>query len=578
MVFLVLPVAALMLGGSVLRPLGLKRDAAGLIARFNAGLFVCGLLILAFGGVKLTLATWAITIVAAAGLTHEVFFRKKRAAHAAAEEHTAEPRGFPYGLGLAAFLAGALLAIVPCLSLATDLEVVTGPLAAAKDYDALGRMVPYEGADAPSYASLAQCLYTWAYATGSEADARLMSWLFTLFAASALYALTEQSAGRCAGAVAAGAFAATPLFLDRATAVSGDMLAAGLILASLAALAAWQKERRLAWLVLAGIFMGSAWDGSPVVAIVCCGGVLLAAGVAKYERIPCAVVFATAMAAAAAPWVLARAVSGAPFTILAGDLQTAPETGLAAFLKYPWNLIMRPHWYGGWETAPGGLLLILGIPGFIVGSRYVRWLGVFVVVSGIALYVVDRSHVSFLPLAAILLAVAAVGACKLETLRPLISVALTALFLQGLLANAWLAFAPAGEKQLQSTPRYEAVNWVNENLPKGNRILTPEPYHYFFDMPTYRNLEVVARMKGANDTTLRKWLHENRIAYFVFPETWVRAHRRAIPEAALDAFDRWRANDAVFNRIQVLRVPTPGGEGVEQVEIYEVRNGRGGDS
>lgn len=219
------------------------------------------------------------------------------------------------------------------------------------------------------------------------------------------------------------------------------------------------------------------------------------------------------------------------------------------------------------------------MPGLVVGGKRVRWLCGFAAVCGLALYAVDRSHAAFLPLTAIFIVAAAVGACRLTALRPLIFVALAAVLLQGLCINGWTAAtAVRGVGRpgflAQRVPRYEAIAWVNDNLPSGRRILTPDPWHYFFDLPTFRDLDAVAGLNGADPGTLRDWLRERGIAYLVFPETHVRAHRDAYPEGAVDVLDRWRGRQSeVFTLIQVLKVPALDGAGVEQVEIYEVRNG-----
>ncbi len=581
MVFLVLPVAAIVLGAWALKPLRLDRGAAGMLARFCAGLVACGFLILALGGIALVLAKWAIVAIAAGGLTCEVFLRKKRKTETMERPDVISrtEHGVLFWMGLGAAAAGILLAFLPVLAPATELAAVSGPLASAKDYQSLGRLAPYDGAGTPAYASLAHCLYAWAYTTGNEAGVRILSWLVTLFAACALYVLANRLSGACAGAVAAGAFAVTPVFLNRAAALSGDMLSTGLFLASLTALVIWRTERRLAWLVLAGIFLGNAWDGSWAVLVLSCAALPFVACLAKYDRLSHTIVFAVVMTAALAPWLLARAFAGAPFVLPVTGVQAAPETGLAAFLKYPWNVVMRPHWYGGWTTAPGGLLLILGLPGVVIGGKKVRWLCGFAVVCGIALYFADHSHESILPLAAVFIAAAAVGACRLEVLRPLVAVALAAVFLQGLYINGWTAVTTVREASRRDyaahrVPRHEAIEWVNENLPRGQRILTPEPFHYFIEMPTYRHLESVAQLEGADEATVRTWLHTHNIGYLVFPETHVRTHREAFPRGAVAVLDQWRSKKlGVFVLIQVLKVPAGDGEGAEQVEIYEFRNG-----
>ena len=249
---------------------------------------------------------------------------------------------------------------------------------------------------------------------------------------------------------------------------------------------------------------------------------------------------------------------------------------MLALLKFPWNLVLRPHWYGGWTTAPGGLLLILGVPGLVVGGKRVRWLCGFAAICGLALYAVDRSHVAFLPLTAVFVGAAAVGACRLAALRPLILVALAAVLLQGLCINGWTAAAAVrgvGRPGFvaQRVPRYEAIRWANDNLPSGRRILTPDPCHYFFDLPTFRDLHAVAGLNGADPGALRDWLRERGIAYLVFPETHVRAHRDAYPEGAVEVLDQWRGNAKRGVRPDSgAESPGAGRRGVEQVEIYEV--------
>ncbi len=581
MVFLVLPVAVLALGSWALHPFGIKHGAAGQLARLCTGLALCGVIVLVAGGISLALARWILIAIAVGGLTREVFRRKEHGAVDASPPAPAARKGSAtlFWLGLATAALGMLLAAVPACVPATSVETVSGALAAAKDCEFQGRMAPCEGAETPAYATLAQCLYTWAYASGGEGGARVLSWLTAVFSIMSLYVLAGQLSGPCAGAVAAGAFAATPAFLNRVEAISGDFLGLGLVLAALSALLNWRSERAGIWLVLAAVFLGSAWDGRWTALILCCAAPFFVACLAKDGRAKQSLVFAAALIASLAPWVITRALAAAPFILpVAPETQHAAETGLLAWLKFPWNLVLHPHWYGGWTTAPSGLLLIFGLPGLVLGGKRVRWLCGFAAVCGLALYTVDRSHVAFFSLTGILLVAAAVGACRLTALRPLVFVALAAVLFQGLCINGWVAAASvrgAGRAGFlaQRVPRYEAIQWANNNLPSGRRILTPEPCHYFFDSQTFRNLRALTPLNGADPATLRDWLRQRGIAYLVFPETYVRAHRDTYPEGAVEVLDQWRGRQSeVFALIQVLKVPALDGTSLEQVEIYEVRN------
>lgn len=608
MSFLILVAAGSVLGAWALRRFGLRHDVEGLCLRLMVGMSLCAALVLALGAYRLRLAQAALFVVAAGGLAYELFARPRR--RAAPEAPAAIPADGPgryidYASG-GAILAAMMLAAVSSLAPPTQWDAVTAHLAIASDYTRMGRIAVFEGNAYSAYPHLLHCLYTGAYFQGGETAAALTGWALSGLSLLAAYVLGRRMGGRRCGLIAAAALATAPIFCDQAGTVALDLAFAGMVAAALAALLAWNDERRDPLLLLAGFLVGSSCGIRHTGYLVC---VLLGVGTLLSARrmdawpaaIRAGLMFTAAALLGAVPWLARSALElGNPFypffmfNLDTAALPDAPITAVAAhdslrisirdFVMFPWNIVMRPHLFDGWSKSPGPLVLFLGLPGLVVGGPRARRVAAFCIAGGVCLFFYRQYARYYLPFFVPMMAVAGLGACRLPALRRGIAVMLTAsyIFGLGLFAAAVHFKVPvalgleAREDYLaRRVERYGAFDWANTHLPENRVIMTFDPRSYYLARPTYQNTEALKPLLDKPFEEHLAWLRERNIAYLFYPDTYMRESPGFAQTGVLDLVSRWRGNRRHFACIQMIMIPrTRGGAGYEQVEVYEVHYDR----
>ena len=601
MAFLVLMAAAGVLGEFALRPLGLTLSGVERIAfRWYVGLVLCAITTLVLGSYSLRLAQAGMILVAGGGLL--LLWRYPRT-------HIVREASSPFSplewfciavLGVA-FSLSAITALAP----PTSWDAATAHLALPADYAREGRIYFEEGNAYGGYPHLLQVLTAYAYAQSGETTAALVSWAFGPLACAALYALTARLAGREAGLIAAAMLATAPIFFDQVGAFGIDMPYAGAATAALAAVFALQATGERGWAVLAGVLAGSAAGmrhTGYLTAALLLVGVLVAAPRMRWQA---AAVFAVVTVVAAAPWLVRSALAtGNPFhpflaAVFAPGRWPEDQTtallrhesvrgeGLISFLRFPWDVVMRPMLYDGWNKSPGGWVLILGIPGLLVGGARARWLGAYAIAGGVAFYFFQRFARYLLPFFLPAMAVAALAAVRLRPLRGLIVTLLVFGFLYGLAlggaaAALKLPVLVGGQSRDEflaaRVERYPAFLWANRNLGDDGEIFTLDPRSYYLEQPAWQNFEVLQFLRERPLEEQLDWLEAQGIRYIFYPRDYV----AETPVFAAKGYDvvlnSWRADTAHFDRVTVLNIPRARGAGNERVEIYRVQYDTAGDT
>ena len=275
------------------------------------------------------------------------------------------------------------------------------------------------------------------------------------------------------------------------------------------------------------------------------------------------------------------------------DVQTASlvaresirGTGLTDLLLFPWQIVMRPQEFDGWVNSPGGLVLLLGLPGMIFGSATVRMLGLFSVAGGIWFFYFEPLARPILPFFSSMMVIAGSGATRIPRMGQAVRVLLIFSFAYGLALGVGTVHSKIGaalglkERRTylaERVERYMAFEWANENLPTDARVLTLDPRTYFLRMPTYQNLEVLGLMQTLSYDEQLDWLESQRIEYLFYPSAYIEGSAVFRIRGFDDVVNVWRMDREHFRVETVLMAPVPGGGDLERVEIYAIDYG--GDS
>ncbi|HNT89158.1 MAG TPA: hypothetical protein PKL84_14945, partial [Candidatus Hydrogenedentes bacterium] len=490
MVYPALIAAAAVLGTFATRPLGLVADLEGWLYRLLVGFGLCAVLAIGLGSYSLSLAATALYLIAALGLLWELRGARTRTRAAAGGEtpSRAPLRLFDYAC-LAAIAGSLLLALISALAPVTSRDASVAHLALPAAYAREGRMIVLPGNVYSGYPHLLYSLYAIAYASAGEQAVTLLNWTFAALACLAVYVLGKRIEGPRCGLAAAALLATAPVFMDQAGEVAIDLGFTALTTASLAALVAWFEGARhghaasdsspllqpspqpspsgrgssvlpgrgFAPLVLSAALAGSACGVRHTGFLVC---LLLGVGVlagSRGARLRATALFSGIAVLAALPWLLRSALTvGNPvFPLLPSlfptqgiehvdlmalggheSVRAAGGTGLVAFLRFPWDIIMRPHLYDGWTKSPGSVVLALGVPGLILGGRRARTLGAFSVAGGVFLFFIQRCARCLLPFFTPMMVVAAVMTNRAQWMRKGVAALLVFAFAYGLALHA----------------------------------------------------------------------------------------------------------------------------------------------
>ncbi|MCC6154519.1 MAG: glycosyltransferase family 39 protein, partial [Candidatus Hydrogenedentes bacterium] len=414
---------------------------------------------------------------------------------------------------------------------------------------------------------------------------------------SSTFWLARRIAGPACGLPAAAMIATTPIFLEHHAVPEIDIPYTATVVAALSALAAWRQERNSGWLVLAGLLAGS---GCGIRHTAYLAGALMLIGVllvAREHRWSSASVFAAVSAASAAPWLLRTALLCGnpvyPFFSSVLGANAAPDIEVAAIgahssiqgshfvqlIFFPWSLAMNPKHYGGWDTSPGVLWLVLGVLGMIVGGRGARMLGAFGGAGLAAIFFFQRFARYAFPFIAPLFAVAAVPLDTLPRLRNVVGMAMVVSFAFGLAPSmAVMTSKLPVVFGLQSrddylaarVERYPAMRWISQNLADDVTILSLDPRGYYFDRRTVTNFEAMKLISGMDYAGQHDWLRKNRVTHLFYSEQYRQSP--AFQATSVGAMiDGWRADTGHFTIIKQFDLPNPRVGGTERVEIYEFK-------
>ena len=591
--------AAAVLGALLLRPFRLGSGIEAWTFRLLAGFCLAAVLVLMLGLWSLRTASAALYLIAACGLAAEIFsgggvLRTKGGVIAAPVPLTWLERLCAGTVGMS-----LLLTFLSALAPVTSWDAGVAHLALPDDYARAGRIYFEPGNVYSGYPHLLHGLYAVACFSGGEQTAALLSWTFGGLACAALYVLGSRIESRRCGWIAAALLGAAPIFMDQAGTVSIDLAFTALVAGALAALAAWRADGSSGRLLLTALLAGSACGvrhtGLLVLALLAPGVLLLA----PRRRVVSVAVFAGVAALAAFPWLFRSAwLTGNPvFPLLdsvfpAGPIphisvtDAAPHESIArgggarllTFLRFPWDIVMRPGQYDGWTKSPGGMVLILGVPGLIFGGAAARLLGVFSIAGGVVFFFFQRLARYLLPFFAPMMVVAGVAACRAPAWRRLIAAILVAAFLYGLgLHVAAMHFKAPVLLGLQTrdaylrerVERYPAFEYINEGLNDGRTVLTPDQRTYYIEPPTFQNHWEMLRVAGLAPEQQRAWLRDHHIGYVLVPWAFLE-ESPAIRDALIPMFKQWRADPVHFRSVREFVFPKLRGTGEDRVDIYEV--------
>jgi hypothetical protein len=604
--------AAAALGRLAGRILPMGAGVEGWVFRLASGLSGSAVLVLVVGAHSLLAAQVTLFGTALAGAAFKAVGRVGKRSERlegggiSEPEHVsgARPGIFEWAC-FAVTALGLAMAFFAAWAPASDPSSTGGTLLLAKGHALAGDMKLQPQLPGSGDPPLMTALYAAAFYGSGERPAVLLAWVMGLLACAAAYALGRRMAGARAGAAAAAVFACMPVFFDQASTTSAGLAQALFVVAALAAVLAWIDEGDSGRLALAGWMAGSSVGVShacapfalllPMVMVFGAGAGL--AGSGRGARLRGAMVLALATALAAAPFLLRTwLVTGDPVypwfqSVFPAKVHAYPYVAAVTadpafardgfrwveFLRYPWDVIMRPLRFGGWTHSPGGLLLALGVPGLLYGGRRAWMTALPAVAGGAALWFTHRGALAALPYFALMTAVCGVAVMRLPRWRGAVGVALLTGCLFGLVLHAVRLRDQAPVLLGQETrdaylarraPRHGAWAAINSRAARveGARVLVLDGSAYFADAPVCANnngLRVVAQMQGEEQL---KWLQGQGVGLIVVPGDLLREDSPLFPEVrAMIAF--WKSNSAVFPAVEHIDLPRVAAKGVERVEV-----------
>lgn len=600
MSFVLIMMAAWGMGSIGLRSISFADAVEAAAMRLLAGLVPVAYIALIAG--SLSLLTAQVTLAAIAVLT--LIFCWRSASRGAASHDTRQSWNWLERGALAALLAASGLTLLGTLAPVTSWDACVAHLALPADYTREGHIFTHPGNVYSGYPHFMHALFAVAFYSGSggyELPVSLLNWTFGLLACAAVYSLGRRIGTRQTGLVAAALLATAPIYMDQAGGVGIDLPFVAYTTATLAALAAWRSDGGRPWLVIAALFAGSAC-GIRHTGYLCAlfsglGALWLAP---PQTRIRSGLLFAGVAALAALPW-LARTwlVTGNPvFPLLLSFFPTSPIDHIAistpgehesidraggislwALLRFPWDIIMRPQDYDGWSKSPGGMVLILGVPGLLLGGRRVWGLGAYSVTGGIVFFCFQRLARYMLPFFTPMMVAAALVVEELPRGRRLVASLLCVAFAYGLMLHAAavhfkvpvvLGMQTRSEYLTDRVERYEAFQFANEHLGDG-ALLAIDQRTYYLDGPTYQNHWSLKQIAEKDLVEQVSWLHDHHIRYIMLPVDYV-AGSGALSGNIGDMLARWRASPQYFAPVgPPLHLRRRDGRGMEEVAFYAVR-------
>lgn len=600
MSFIIVLIAAFGMGTVMLKPVELDDPLEGLSYRLLCGLVPVAAMALVIGSYSLAWAQYAIGGVAffsvawslRPGTPRE---RQPQKAHFAA-------LNFLEKASITATLAAWGLSLLGALAPATGWDATVAHLALPAAYNRAGYIITDPGNVYSGYPHFMHALYAVAYLGSHELPVSLLNWTLGCLACLSLYALGRRIGTRQTGLVTAALLATAPIYLDQAGNVGIDLPFMAYSTAALAALVTWHEDRNRPWLLLAGLLAGASCGIRHTGYIVC---LLLAIGVIgmalRTRPFKHGALFSSTAALAASVWLVRSwLVTGNPlFPFLLSCFPPSPidhiavtapgvhesigrssGMGLVAFLRFPWDIVMRPALYDGWNKSPGGMILVLGVPGLVLGGTRARWLGAFSAAGGTFFFFFQRLARYLLPFFAPMMVVAALAVERMPQGRRVASTILVFSFLYGLGFHAAavhvripvvLGRQTKMEYLTSRVERYGAFVYANQRLNDGGKILTLDQRSYYLDGPSYQNHWSLKRIAGVPLGQQVAWLHEHQIRYVMIPEDFV-TRSGALSGEIATMLGEWQRSPQYFElKDMPLQLPRRGEAGVEKVSFYVVR-------
>ncbi len=565
-----------------------------------AGLALLSALLLAAGSFSISLALLLSLLLALGGayLLTSASGRPTTIDFAAVRDEPLLPEWSLWLLGGA--VSGSLvLAFIASLAPVTGWDATVAHLALPADYVRAGRIHLQDGNVYSAYPHLAHALYTIAYAGGGERSATLLNWLFGASACYAMYGLARELAGRVAGLVAAAILATAPIFADQMGSPGIDLLFVAFTTTALWMTLRWCREGDGVALLFAAVLAGSSCGVRHTGFLVC---ILIALGLLVHSpgaRLQATMLYGVTALLAAAPWMLRSAlVVGNPvFPFFTSWFPTGPidhiditgvglhETArfagwhtLVSYLRFPYDIVMRPQDFDGWSKSPGALVLILGVPGVFLAERRDRALGVFAWAGGTALFFFQRFARYMLPFFTPMMALAAVTVVRVPWLRRLTLAVLLIHVVYGLALHAAATYikVPAAlgvvssEDYLgQRVERMAMFDYANRHLTDGGRILTFDQRSYYINAPGFQNHWAIKRLATLTPAEQYDWLQAHGIRYILYPPGYI-AESGNIRESAEGLLRTWMGDRERYELLARLDTVNPRG-GRDEAIVFRVR-------
>jgi hypothetical protein len=246
-------------------------------------------------------------------------------------------------------------------------------------------------------------------------------------------------------------------------------------------------------------------------------------------------------------------------------------------LWFPWRIVMAPGRFDGWYAWPGGLILVLGVPGLFVGDRRARFLGGYCLAGVVFFFLFQHVARDLLPFFVAMMPVAALAACELKKLRWLTRTVLAITFVFGLFLGLGmnhfkipvaLGFESRDEYLSRRVERYNAFEWVNRSTIKNAVVFTLDPRMYYLETRSFKNFEALVPLMGQPLEQQLQWFAKRRIKYLLYPVQYVEGSSHFKTSGLLEMFNEWRGNPAAFRPIKRLTGISRGKD--EEVIIYEI--------
>lgn len=600
MSFLIVVIAAWGVGAVMLIRVALEDPLEAIAFRLLCGIVPVAVVALIVGSYSLAGAQYALGAVAACYVVYSLLPPSGK---------TRTPWAWNFG-GLSLLERGALaavavawlLSLISALAPATGWDGAVAHLALPSDYAREGRIFPDAGNVYSGYPHFMHALYAVAILGDHELPVSMLNWSMGCLACLAIYSLGRRIGTRQTGLVSAALLATAPIYMDQAGSVGIDLPFVAFSTAAIASVAAWHNERKTEWLVVAGVLAGASCGIRHTGYLVC---VLLAVGVVglslKSRPARHWAVFSAVALLAASPWLLRSwLVTGnpvfpfflsffpdSPIDHIAVSMPGSHESidrsdgmGLFAFLRFPWDIIMRPAMFDGWNKSPGGMTLILGVPGLIIGGARAWWLGAFSAVGGAVFFFFQRLARYLLPFFTPMMVVAALSAERIPRGKRAVAGLLLFSFAYGLGLHAAamhfkipvvLGRQTKQEYLTDRVERYGAFVYANTRLNDGGKLLTLDQRSYYLDGPSYQNHWSLKKIAGLSLEQQVAWLRAQGIRYVMIPEDFVKDSGALSGEIAA-MLSVWQRSPEYFEPIDTpLQLPRKNGRGVEQVAFYAVR-------